>query len=352
MKSGTNQFHGSAYEYFENEALNAGDPFSFKDGTPADPSGGLYRPRSRRNDFGGTFGGPVWIPKIYNGKNKTFFFFGYEYFIENQALTFTDTLPNAMYQAGNFSTISPNGGSAFNTGLGVPSTAIATDAAGNSVFANEIYDPLTRTTTASGVGIATPFQGNIIPLTRFSPVAVAIQNVLPALSNTSLYNNYDGINPGKRITDIPSIKVDQTLGAKQKIAFYYQHVNTNAQYTTPNGNADGLPPLITGARGSIPIGGPTIRLNYDDTITPTLLAHAAIGYSMIYFYDHSPYTENGGMFNCLSQIQLQGCEGSYNFPPSLRETSPALKRWAACSNWATRWRTRPPTRSGLLSTVT
>ena len=51
-----------------------------------------------------------------------------------------------------------------------------------------------------------------------------------------------------------------------------------------------------------------------DTITPTLLAHVAIGYSMIYFYDHSPYTENGGMFNCLTQIQLQGCEGSYNFP--------------------------------------
>jgi len=314
MKSGTNTFHGSGFEYFENEALNAGDPFSFNNGTPADPSGGLFRPRSRRNDFGGTFGGPVWIPKVYNGKNKTFFFYSYEYFIENQALTFTDTLPNAMYQAGNFSAISPNGGTGFNTGLGVPSTAVTTDALGRPVYANEIYDPLTRSTTAAGVGIANPFPNNMIPLTRFSPVAVAIQNVLPALSNSSLYNNYNGSNPGKRITSIPSIKVDHTLGAKQKLSFYYQHTNTNAQYTTPNGNADGLPPLITGARGSIPIGGPAIRLNYDNTITPTLLAHAAIGYSMIYFYDHSPYTENGGMFNCLSQLQLQGCEGSYNFP--------------------------------------
>jgi hypothetical protein len=274
----------------------------------------LFRPRSRRNDFGGTFGGPVWIPKVYNGKNKTFFFYSYEYFRETQALTFTDTLPNAMYQLGNFSAISPNGGTGFNTGLGVPSTAVTTDALGRPVYANEIYDPLTRSTTASGVGIANPFPNNMIPSTRFSPVAVAIQNVLPTLSNSALYNNYNGSNPGQRITSIPSIKVDHTLGAKQKLSFYYQHTNTSAQYTTPNGNADGLPPLITGARGSIPIGGPAIRLNYDDTITPTLLAHAAIGYSMIYFYDHSPYTENGGMFNCLSQLQLQGCEGSYNFP--------------------------------------
>ena len=313
MKSGTNQFHGSGYEYFENEALNAGDPFSYNAGTQTNPSGGLFRPRSRRNDFGGTFGGLVWIPKVYNGKNRTFFFYSYEYFRENQALTFTDTLPNAQYQLGNFSAISPNGGAGFNT-AGVPSTAVATDALGRPIYANEIYDPASRSTTPAGVGIATPFMNNMIPVARFSAVATAIQNLLPPLSNAGPYNNYAGSNPGQRITSIPSIKIDHSLGAKEKISFYYQHTNTSAQYTTPNGNADGLPPLLTGARGSIPIGGPAIRLNYDHTITPTLLAHAAIGYSMIYFYDHSPYTENGGMFNCLSQIQLQGCEGSYNFP--------------------------------------
>ncbi len=314
MKSGTNVYHGTGYEYFENEALNAGDPYTFNSGTIANPSGGKFRPRSRRNDFGGTFGGPVIIPKVYNGKDKTFFFYSYEYFRETQALTFTDTLPNAQYQAGNFSAISPNGGAGFNTTLGVPATAIATDALGRAVYANEIFDPTTRTTAPNGAGVASPFMNNIIPLTRFSPVAVAVQGVLPALSNNALYNNYNGSNPGQRITSIPSIKVDQILGPKQKLSFYYQHTNTSAQYTTPNGNADGLPPLITGARGSIPIGGPAIRLNYDYSVTPTLLAHAAIGYSMIYFYDHSPYTQNGGAYNCLTGLQLQGCEGSYNFP--------------------------------------
>ncbi|MBV9507781.1 MAG: TonB-dependent receptor [Acidobacteriia bacterium] len=308
MKSGTNEFHGSAFEYFVNEDLNAGLPFSYT------PEGGKFRPRNRRNDYGGTVGGPVIIPKLYNGKDKTFFFFSYERYKEGQALTFTDTLPNAAYQAGDFSAISPAGGAGFNPSLGVPSAPIATDALGRPVYANEIFDPSTRTTTAGGVGVAQPFPNNVIPQSRFSPFAVAVQKVLPPLSNGNLYDNYNGYNLGVRITTIPSIKVDQSIGARQKLAFYYHHTETDAQYTTPNGNADGLPDLITGARGSIPIGGPTWRLNYDTNISPTVLLHAGAGYSMIYFYDHSPITQQGKTVDCLSLLQLQGCEGSYNFP--------------------------------------
>jgi hypothetical protein len=319
MKSGTNNFHGTFYEYFVNEALNAAMPFSFT------PEGGKFRPRNRRNDLGGTFGGPVIIPKLYNGKDKTFFFFSDEYFRESQALTFTDTLPNAQYQAGNFSQISPNGGSAFNTSLGVPSTSIATDGLGRPVYANAIYDPLSRSTTAAGVGIANVFENNIIPANRFSPVAVAIQKLLPPLSNGDLYNNYNGYSPGRRIGKIPSIKVDQSVGAKQKLSFLYNWTVTNAQFTLPNGNADGLPDILTGARGSIPIGGPVYRLNYDYTVTPTLLAHVAVGYSHIFFFDNGPYTNSGKRFDCLS-IQLQNCEGSFNFPTIITAnvTTPVL----------------------------
>ncbi len=312
MKSGTNQFHGTAYEYFVNEFLNAGLPFSFNSGTSANPSGGKFRPSNRRNDYGGTLGGPIWIPKVYDGRNRTFFFFAYERYKEDQALTFTDTLPNAAYQAGNFSAISPNGGPGFSV-TAVPSAPIATDALNRSVFANAIYDPTSRR-TVGGVGVADVFPGNIIPLSRFSPVAVAIQSVLPTLSNGGLFNNYTGHNLGERITDVQSIKGDHILTNKQKISVFYQHTNTNVQYSTPNGNADGLPPLITGARGSIPIGGPTSRLNYDYSITPTLLAHFGGGYSLIYFYDDGPYTKGGNTVDCLALLKLQGCEGSYNFP--------------------------------------
>ncbi len=307
MKSGTNQYHGTVYDYFVNEKLNAGIPFSYT------PEGGKFRPRARRWDVGGTFGGPVIIPKLYNGKNKTFFFYSYEYFREYQDLTFTATLPNAMYQSGNFGAISPVGGSAFDATLGVPAASIATDGLGRSVFANAIYDPLSRSTTSGGVGIADVFPGNVIPVARFSPVAVAIQKLYPKLSNNALYNNYNGYSPGERVGKIPSIKIDHTINSNNKLSMFYNHTETNAQYTLPNGNADGLPELLTGARGSKPIGGPVWRLNYDLTLTPTLLAHFGAGYSYIYFFDNGPYTNAGNKFDCAS-IQLQGCLGSFNFP--------------------------------------
>src|SRR5437660_4443265 len=75
MKSGTNQFHGTAYDYFVNEVFNAGNPFTSN--AASNP-----RPRARRNDYGFTVGGPVWIPKVYNGRDKTFFFFNWEQFRE------------------------------------------------------------------------------------------------------------------------------------------------------------------------------------------------------------------------------------------------------------------------------
>ena len=96
MKSGTNQFHGSAYDYFVNEVLNAGMPFT------NNGSGGLIRPAQRRNDYGFTLGGPVWIPKIYNGHDKTFFFFNFEQFRETQQISQPTTVPTLDYRNGNF----------------------------------------------------------------------------------------------------------------------------------------------------------------------------------------------------------------------------------------------------------
>ena len=73
-RGGTNQIHGSAYEYWANEDLDAAQPFSH------------VAPEDRKNDYGFTIGGPVWIPKIYHGKNKTFFFFNLERFGNDQGL--------------------------------------------------------------------------------------------------------------------------------------------------------------------------------------------------------------------------------------------------------------------------
>src|SRR5580704_13703874 len=98
MRSGANQFHGSAYDYFVNEIFNAGNPFVT--GSPQ----GNPRPRARRNDYGFTGGGPVWIPKVYNGHDKTFWFFNWEQFREQTKVNNQfQTVPTAQYLTGNLS---------------------------------------------------------------------------------------------------------------------------------------------------------------------------------------------------------------------------------------------------------
>ncbi|MBV8729373.1 MAG: TonB-dependent receptor, partial [Acidobacteriia bacterium] len=235
----------------------------------------------------------------------------YEYYKENQSLTFTDTLPAPAYQAGDFSAISPNGGANFNPNLGVPSAPIATDALGRPVYANEIYDPNTRRIAPNGAGVADPFPNNMIPSSRFDPTAVAIQKLLPATTG-ALYNNYTGFNAGHRNTTIPSLKLDHLISPKHKLSFYWQHTRTDSQFSVPNGSDNGLPDLLSTARGTF-IYSHSERLNYDYTVTPTLLLHLGAGYSQITFLDDSPFTTGGGIFNC-SQITLMGCEGAFNFP--------------------------------------
>ena len=303
MKSGTNGFHGSGYEYFVNEDLNAAFPFTI------DANGNKIRPVNRRNDFGGTLGGPVWIPKIYNGHDKTFFFFSYEQYREGNGFTPNLTLPTQAFQNGDFSAISPNGGAGFNPNLGVPSGPLpSTDAQGHPIYANTIYDPASRAVTAGGVGYANPFPNNMIPKARFDATALKIESLLPPVTNGNLINNAVGNNLLQRATAIPSLKIDQSTGSKGHASFYWSTTQTDAQFSTPNGNADGLPDLITGARGTF-IHALTMRLNYDYTLTPTVLLHVGAGYSRIWFFDGGPFRN----FNC-SQIGLTGCQANIYFP--------------------------------------
>ncbi len=304
MKSGTNQYHGTAYNYFVNEDLNAAQPFSQSD------QGGKVRPRNRRNNYGGTLGGPIWIPKIYDGHNRTFFFFNFEEFRESSLLAPGQTLPIDAYRKGDFSSISPNGGANFNRTLGVTAGALpSVDGLGRQIFANTIYDPATRVVNPSnGVAYANPFPGNVINPTRFDPTAVKIQSLIPAVQNSNYTNNASYTNNSSRITDIPSIKLDHSIGSKGKLSYYWSTTRTDSLYSLPNGNADGLPPVITQARGTF-IYSQTQRLNYDHTLTPTILLHVGAGYSHISFFDGGPVQD----FNCQA-ILLKGCQANIYFP--------------------------------------
>src|SRR6185436_3868336 len=102
MKSGTNQYHGSAYNYLVNEAMNAGLPFTDAGTTNSLKNGEHIRNRRRRFDYGATVGGPIAIPSIYNGKDKSFFFFNFERYQETQGFTPLLTVPTEDYRAGKF----------------------------------------------------------------------------------------------------------------------------------------------------------------------------------------------------------------------------------------------------------
>ena len=296
MKSGTNQYHGTGYDYFVNEDLNAGNPYS------VNTSGvGKVRPKARRNDFGGTLGGPIYIPKIYNGHNKSFFFFNYEEYLETSLLVNTDTVPAPAYLKGDFSAISANGNCSLCSSLGIPTAALGgtqVDPFGNKLYANEIYDPLTRNVATSGPlagqGYALPFQNNTIPLNRFDPVTVNFLNLLQTLGvkaqNSNLTGNYLGAVPSNRYSVIPSVKLDHNISSKDKLAFYYQETNLENQVSVgaPQG-ADGLPFEIGGYRCNC-ISGYIERLNYDRTLTPTLLLHAGAGYYYTTFSDKAAFT--------------------------------------------------------------
>ncbi|HTA44077.1 MAG TPA: TonB-dependent receptor [Bryobacteraceae bacterium] len=288
MKSGTNQFHGSGYDYFVNEGLNAGTPF-----TDRCTQSGLYctdtadrqhiRNRVRRNDYGFTVGGPVWIPKVYNGRNKSFFFVNFEQFRQNNLNgTTTTTVPTPAYRAGNFSTAlcsSYIGGAADGTGgTCVPYPGVtqggkpAVDTNNTPLVQGMIFNPYS-TAIVGGQQVRTPFSNNTIPASLQDPVSLAIQKFLPLPNAPGDTNNYNvpAYRSFQHTTNV-SVKMDQSLSSTIKISGYYSQLNT----FSPNVNG-GITPLFLGGADTNQWNH-TTRLNYDQTITPTLLFHVGIGY--------------------------------------------------------------------------
>lgn len=149
-KTGTNDLHFTAFEFLRNNALNANDWFANRAGQPQAPF--------RLNQFGGVLGGPVVLPHIYNGRNRTFFFVSTELVRFSQGVTFNATVPTPQQLAGDFN-------QTFNS-------------AGRLIT---IYDPLTTQTNPAGGGsIRTPFAGNVIPTNRIDPVARNMLKYWPA----------------------------------------------------------------------------------------------------------------------------------------------------------------------------
>ena len=285
IKSGTNQYHGTAYDYFVNEVFNAAQPYT------------NLKDVQRRNDFGFSVGGPVRIPKVYDGHNKTFFFANLEFFRQNQIYNTTaQTVPTLGYRDGNFS-------------QALTGRTLATDPLGRPILENTIYDPTTERTAPNGQVVRDPFPNNTIPKLMFDPVAAKIQALIPVPTKSTLINNIVPAFPSETITNFPALKIDQQIGAKAKVAFYASSSGNTRQYSPGTGNADGLPDTITAARGNF-IKSHTERLNFDETLSPTLLLHLGAGYQHLDFEDKSPTLT----YDSFKELGLKGQTLVRNFP--------------------------------------
>jgi len=207
-KSGTNEYHGTAWEYVRNTAFDARNTF-LKQVTPF-----------RQNQFGASFGGPVWIPKLYSGKNKTFFYFAYQGFRYTQNNDSLLKVPTAAQLAGD-----------------------------ESSFPTQIYNPFTTRPDPANPGkfIRDPFPGNKIPSNLIDPRMVAfIQGVLPAAGPIldSSGDNAIDTTPNHQTQNEYNVRIDQNFGQKNTVFFRYSAINS---LLTTSG---GLPGLVK--NGSIP----------------------------------------------------------------------------------------------------
>ena len=242
-KSGTNAFHGDAYEFLRNQVLDAKGFF------------GATKPVYKQNDFGVTAGGPVWIPKLYHGRDKTFFFVSYEGFRNRAGATPTPySVPPQEFFTGDLHNY--------------------VDATGKMY---QIYDP-GSTAFANGSYTRTPFPNNLIPQSRIDPISKSIigfvqpllkSNVSGLVPGTSGYvrNNYlsngTTIAPNNKF----SIKGDQVLTSRQRVSFFFGRTRQQDLYG-PTG-APGLPSPLAGNPGYN--RSDVYRISHDFTISPTFL---------------------------------------------------------------------------------
>jgi len=281
-RSGTNKLHAGAYMYLENEDLNASVPYSYM----TDGLGHNILQKDRQFDYGFTVGGPVYLPKVYDGRNKTFFFFNFEQYRQNNNLTATQTVPTALMRTGNFSEYLDT------SNLG----SFATDPEGCPVYQGEIYDPNVSAVvngklyyapangaqTAVGTcAIKGSSTANVLSEAP-DPVAAKIQALIPAATLTGLANNYAPTVAFPTVNRIPAFKIDQVVTQNWKMSFSY----SNMTNSTINSD-DGLPLPISGQRNTTS-NVSTYRFNNDYTVTPNLLVHAGAGYTRFLNPDSSP----------------------------------------------------------------
>jgi hypothetical protein len=192
-KSGTNDTRGSVYWYLRNDNLNANSFFNNLNGTP--------KSENKQNTYGFALNGPAWIPKLYNGKNKTHYFFDFEGTQIRSKGTARSLVPSVLERQGNFSETRDRNGNLFS-----------------------IFDPTSTRPAGNGAFVRDPFPGNIIPATRQDRVALNAMKFYPIPNRAptvDLLQNFENRQPSGRRWASLTGRVDHQLAANHQLFFRY-----------------------------------------------------------------------------------------------------------------------------------
>src|SRR5437899_1019055 len=243
IKSGTNQLHGTAYEFLRNSALDAKNYFD----SPDNPI-----PPFKLNQFGFSTGGPVVIPKAYNGKNRTFFFFDYQGTRQRTGHTFLVAIPPPAWRVGDFSGFRP------------------------------IFDPATTGIDAQGNPTRQPFANNQIPQDRWNPIAKKLLDLFPAPNTpgqvdlTGVSNNYltNPVEPDT--TNQFDARIDHKISDSDSI---FGRISFSNNHLTPPG---AIPPPIDAAdfaSGDFLNNARNVVITETHIFTPRTVNELRLGYS-------------------------------------------------------------------------
>lgn len=252
-KSGTNQVHGSIFETARNNYFGIAkarqNPTNFA------------APHLVRNEFGGSVGGPIVIPKLYNGKNKSFFFVAYERFSLRQAANQLVTVPTAAMRTGDFSKL-VNGANLLQV----------------------LYDP-NSTQSASDNYSRTPFPNNQIPLNRISPLAKTLYAAtpLPLTEDNPLVNsNFNAINSTTQTVPNITFRLDHVFDQNNRVYLRFTDIDQKQQAlrnypanSPANIEGGGLPAGATGYQ-AIPIQTVSYAMGFSHVFSPTFFAETIL----------------------------------------------------------------------------
>jgi len=315
IKSGTNQIHGNAWEYVRNDKFDTANFFT--------NAGGLKKGEYRQNQFGATFGGPIYIPHLYNGKGKSFFFVDYQGLRIRQASATVDTVPTAAMRNSGFTNLQDlitysSGTRTDNLGRIFPLGTMFDPATTRSVTAAQT-DPVTGIVAVKSGFVRDPFyQGsltgitsfnnpaaegllNILPAGRLDPNAIKLLNLYPTPSKAGFYSNYTYAAPLMEGTNQFDFRVDHNFSARDQLFVVgsWLHDITSRPQAFPGIGGDAQIFLA----GTTPTHDNAYGISETHFFSPTMINEVRLGFNR---RNYGHYGTQGTNYGLPQQFGIQG----------------------------------------------